>query len=355
MKQSTFRLEASNIKENINPYKLVRLDEIRQMESGAYNVDNVDFLMSPNAQRTLDKAIGTTQKQLNVVKGCSGEVGQANFHNYLSVATNISQEKQVVLVADRENKIVTDVIVLKDDFIPVEAFFDFSELFVDYTHAEVEKIERSLHGDMDVRIYFRPSDPEVMSLEKGEDFITNGMYLHWNGFSIEFGNYFIRLVCMNGQTEKIERKESVIFSMKVDSIGKLLELASSKDVLNSGFMLFKEKALEAMSSVVSLRELRRTYELLKCPTIGLPQQIAADIVPYDDYTNHFNNRGIDVTGREKIVKTDLTWWQLYNKLTNFATHTTYLAEDDILRQRIINMAMGFLCNKHDISTYIDYE
>ncbi len=355
MKQETFRLQTSRIKEKMNPHKVVGIDEIRRVEGAVYNVDGADFLMSPGARRKLAGAIGTTRKQLDAVRACSGETGQANFHNYLSVAANMSREKRVVLVADRESRIVTDVIVLREEFIPVDTFFDFAGMFALKVNAEVEKIERSLQGDMDIRVYFRPAEPAIESLAEGEDFITNGMYLHWNGFSIEFGNYFIRLVCMNGQTERIEQKESVIFGMKADGVGRLLELASSEDMSNRGFAWFKKKALEAMSCPVSLRELGRVREMLKCRGAGLSPQAAANVVPYDDCAAHFKNRGIDVTGREHLVKTGLTWWQLYNKLTDFATHTADLAQDDILRGRIANLATGFLGAEHDIHNYVEYE
>ncbi len=355
MELTAFRQQASAVKKGISPYKIIRLDELNRVEEDVYSMGGVDVRLTPRAQLSLDSAIGTTEKQLKIVKGCSGNQGQANFHNYLSVASNIFQEKQIVLIADKESRTVTDVIVPKEEFIPVEAFFDFTEMFVDYTHTEVEKMERSLEGDMDIHVYLQPSNPKVVSLGKGEDFIPDAMYLRWNGTSIELGNYFIRLVCTNGQTMRIDRKEAVIYSMKQEGVGKLLELASSGEIMGKGFLQFREKALEAMGTAVSLRELRTAYSELKGPGIGLPMQVAASIAPYQACKTHFNRRGISVAGREKRVKTDLTWWRFYNNLTNFATHTDCLAPDDNTRGRIIRMAMRRICDIHDIKTYVEYE
>lgn len=355
MELTTFRQRVSVTKNGISPYKIIRLDELRRVEEDVYSVDGVDVRFTPKAQRSLIKVVGTSKRQLETVKKCSGEAGRANFQNYLTVAANISQERQVVLVADKASRIVTDVIVPVEEFIPAEAFFDFTELFVEHTHTEVEKIERSLQGDMDIRVYFKPSNPIVMSLGEGEDFITNGMYLQWNGSSIVLGNYFVRLVCMNGQTMQIHNRTSVLYSMKQKGVDGLLAMASSNELITMGFMKFKEEALEAMSTIMSLWELGRIYELLTTPEIELPAPLAASIVPYHEKKEHFMHRGIDVAGREKLVKTDVTWWQLYNKLTNFATHTTELAPDDIVRGRIIKLAMLFIGVKHNIENYIEYE
>lgn len=76
----------------------------------------------PKAQQRLIRAIGTNKEQLKSVKGLSGDVGQANFSNYLTVAKNMIEEKQVVLMADKQSHVISNIIIPKKDFIPVDGF-----------------------------------------------------------------------------------------------------------------------------------------------------------------------------------------------------------------------------------------
>ncbi len=138
-------------------------------------------------------------------------------------------------------------------------------------------------------------------------------------------------------------------------LDKLLKLASSRETFAGGFHKFEEKALEACSTAVSLRELGLVNAGLRGPLIGLSPKVAAGIAPYEECRKHLFERGINVKGIEKQVKTGLTWWQLFNRLTEFATHSPCLAPDDILRGVIMKKAMSSLYAKHDIINYIEYD
>ncbi len=354
MELSGFRQEREAIESGILPYKIVRLDEVKQVENNVFTIGDTDVELTAHAQKVLNRAVGTTAEQLKMVKKCSGDSGQANFRNYLSVAKTMSEEKQVVLIADPESKKISNVIIPKEDFIPAGAFFDFAEMFVDSTDTRVEKIERSLHGNMDVRIFLQPSQPDVQSFHKGEDFITNGLYLHWNGASIELGSYFLRLVCLNGATVRSQRRENILYTLAPETAEKMIKIACDHDVRQYTFERFRVNALEAMRTTVSLKELRVVYGMLKGHGMMLPEEIASAVVPYNGYLEHFEKMGVDVKQKMNLVKTDINWWELYNRLTRFATHNTFMKPNDIARSHINTVAAELLYDNHDIKNYIEY-
>ncbi len=354
LSESDFRMQRDAAKAALYPHKIVRLDEIEQVEDNVFSIRDVDVTLSDIAQIQLNRAIGTNEKQLKMVRDFSGNVGEANFRNYLSVAKNQKDAKEIVLIASPSEQVVTDVIIPKHDFIPIDTFFDFAEMLMDGNNIRPERVRYSRNGIMDVMIYMQSETPVIQAFAPNEDFITDGSYLRWTGYSIEFGNYFVRLICTNGQTQEINESRSRIYTLQGEDVNRMMKLAMSKETIANGFIRFQRLALEAMDTQVSLRELGHLYRGLIGQKVQLSIESANEIAPYNDMVNYFETRGTDITGREQLIKTNLSWWQLYNNLTQFATHTDLLAEDDIRRTAIHQMAMQGLASKHDIKNYIEY-
>ncbi len=353
MELTEFRMRRNIITRHIAPHKLIRLDEIQQVANNVYEVDKLDLELTPEAQRQLIRAIGTNKEQLKTVKGLSGDVGQANFSNYLTVAKNMVEEKQVVLMADKQSRVISNIIIPKKDFIPVDDFFDFAEMFIDSTGFEVEKLESSTTNEMDIVIYLQNKNPRILQFAPQEEFISNGAYLHWNGISIEIGNYYVRLLCTNGQTQSIRHKDASIFTLQEADVSRLLQTATTEEVMMAGFHAFQAKALEAMDTQVSLRELGNVHSYLQGGRLSLTDQVASIITGYEDNIKAFEARHLTVKGRESRVKTNVSWWQLYNKMTEFASHSDVLEQEDVRRNIIFNYAMGQLFSTHDIISYIE--
>ncbi len=348
-----FKRQRATITNDMAPHKMVRLDEIRQVDKEVFSVDDTDVIFSPRAQKKLMHAIGTNRTQLKSVRGLSGDEGQTNFSNYLTVAKNMEGSKNVVLMADRDEKIVTNIIVPKKDFIPVDDFFDFAELFIDSTSFEIESIQYSNFYEMDVVMYMQNRDPQIVKFAPDEEFISNGAYLHWDGVSIEVGSYYVRLVCTNGQTSQIRHRDARIFTIQEADVRRILAAATSDRVLMSGFEDFRQKVYDAMQTKVSLRELTGVHKFLTRGRLALPAEVVAPITMLEDNRRRFEARGVHMAGNEERIKTDVGWWELYNRLTAFATYNTIMEPHDIRRNTIASYAMTQLMKDHDIISYIE--
>lgn len=352
MDLQSFRQKRQQCREQISPHKIVRLDELRQVEDTLFEIDGQDITLGRAAIRTLTREIGSSARQIDTVRGASGTGGVANFRNYLSAAQGMMCERQAVLLADPAKKEVVDIIIPKKDFMPIDQFFDFAEFFMDDTDAYPEKVEASLAGEMNVVVYLQSNHPETASFALGEDFISNGLFLKWTGDSVSVGNYFIRLVCSNGQTRQENRQLTTAYTLSANDANRLVQQARSPQMLEHNVELFKQRVLTAQDTFASLRELRGSWSWLH-ENLALADEAVGEIVPYTEYEQHFASRGVNTKQLEAQIKTDITIWQLFNRLTQFATHTTLLAPDDVKRNDIGNMAFNLLIAKHDITNYIE--
>lgn len=353
MDLQSFRQKRQQYREQIFPHKIVRLDELRQVDDTLFEIDGQDITLGRGAIRTLTREIGSSARQIDTVRGASGTGGVANFRNYLSAAQGMMCERHAVLLADPGKKEVVDIIIPKKDFMPIDQFFDFAEFFMDATDTYPEKVEASLEGKMDVMVYLQSNHPETTSFAPGEDFISNGLFLKWTGDTVSLGNYFVRLVCSNGNTRQENRQLTTSYTLSTNDVNRLVQQACSQQMQEHNVELFKQRALSAQDSFASLRELRAPWSWLN-KNLTLADEVVSEIVPYTEYEQHFATRGINTKQLEAQIKTDITIWQLFNNLTQFATHTTLLAPDDVKRNDIGNMAFNLLTTKHDITNYIEY-
>lgn len=54
----------------------------------------------------------------------------------------------------------------------------------------------------------------------------------------------------------------------------------------------------------------------------------------------------------KVYKSDINFWQLYNRLTQFASHNEQWTESDNRRNMLMGESMDFLLKKRDITEYV---
>lgn len=288
-----------------------------------------------------------------MVRNASGDVAQVNFRNFLSDASSVVYNKDVVIIASPETRHVVNVLIPRHEFIPPRQFFDFAQLFMDDAGYEFEKMEANSGGRFDIMIYMQSWVPTVRQFAPDEDTITDGAYLRWTGDQIELGNFYTRLVCTNGATDIVARKQSKLQSFTPSEVSRLITLAKSRTLPKIGFQTYEEKALEAMETHCSLAELKSLSHSLTGHNCGISPQTVDSFLPTRQYEKHFAARGIDVKQKARLIKTDLTAWDVFNRLTAFASHTTLLAPEDGARSHILNAASRFLQAERDIKHYIE--
>ena len=118
------------------------------------------------------------------------------------------------------------LVPLIDDFISYDDFMAFTNFFVDELRYEIVNVE-VLSDETEATMYLNPLEPKITKIINSEEFITNGIFLHWSISTIEIGLFYTRLVCINGATEQIKSHASKIHSLTFSNIDFLLKTAKN--------------------------------------------------------------------------------------------------------------------------------
>lgn len=348
----------------ISPYRVVRRDEVEyvgHMDDGVnpssggtsvYRVGGTDILVDANTSRQLDETIGIRPEQRTIVTSASGETGMRNYRNYMTAAGSIARPTVLALLADPRTCTVSDIVPIKEDVIPFDGFFDFMELFMEKNRLVPVKYEIDGNLVKEITVYMDSLDPDVRNIAPDEDFLVNSYFIKWNLGRLELGRYFIRLVCVNGQVQRIVQSESKVFSLQSDALGAFLSLPRRGGYLDKSFDSFSDKALEAMKTRASMSELKSAAQCLQ--KYYVDDQTISSIAPFNDMSSRYANAGFNVVGSAlKEMKSGMNVWELYNNLTEFATHNTMWDTQDSRRGSLQRDALNFLMAKRDIRIYQD--
>jgi hypothetical protein len=236
--------------------------------------------------------------------------------------------------------------------ITAETFFDFAEMFMDKNGYLPKEFERSGTYGNGLTIYMDSVNPMVKQIAPDEDFMTDSLYMRWNQGEVEIGNYFVRLVCVNGQIQKIATPSARTYSLEPTQIGRILNLPSQSNLLESSFESFRRKALTAIDTRASMGEVKYVSKLLDA--YGVDEQTAEVIAPYRRDLQAYADSGHDVShGRANEIMSSRNVWDIYNDLTRFATHNGIWEKDDNRRGGLKAAAVTFLGRERDIRKYVD--
>ena len=177
--------------------------------------------------------------------------------------------------------------------------------------------------------------------------------MKWGLGTVELGRYLERVVCTNGQIVTEEDSISRIYSTNNIAVNALIgTVAVGKDA-DSVFDKFKEKALTAMECRASMAELSIIKD--KLLQVKLNQEQISSINPYFEEIKMYSDRGynLDTTEKKRLAMSSLTVWELYNNVTEFATHTPIWKDTDHRRSILQMEATRFLQRRRDIRRYAD--
>ena len=341
----------SKVLSDRNPYRTVGREQLEYIGGNFYKVDGVEMEVTPEVASDLDAFIGLSRKQAKTVETASGETGIRNFRNYLASANSISRPMRLAIVGDKNTGRITKAVPLKGDLITAEAFFDFAEMFVDRNGYSSRSCMVGSDTGAGFSIVLDSEFPEISTIVDGEDFLTNSIYLKWNPGEIELGHYYERLICSNGQVERIHSRDAVLNSLATEQVNKMLALPDSK-VMSRGFLQFRNVALLAMNTRTSMEELKYVSTFLE--KFGLDAQEVEAVAPYRKELQEYAARGYDID-RNNAATTlaSMTVWNLYNSVTAFASHNDVWSESDSRRMALYEVAVQFLYRDRDIKNYID--
>lgn len=333
------------------PFKVFSKSEIISKGHNRIDLNGRHIEINDQVQREIDRFMGLTSRQIESVNSTFGQKGTRDIRNFFALLDGGSKRSRIALVANAQTKEIIATRTIEKEPISVESFFEFIEMFMDRNGYYPEKIRSGCDGLFGLNIILKPHRKQYGSLDDGDEFFTNGLYFRWNLNEVEGGNYIERLVCTNGQTQEIPYKQGTINDYQPESIKRMLALPDNRQAMRFNVERLYQSAAIARESVASLAEVIYAKQLLIDK--GVDYSIAEEIAPSELLVNKYENAGIKIKKNNCVnCKSDIRFWDLYNNLTQFATHTTLWKEDDLRRDDLMKESFSFLTRSRDIQRYI---
>ena len=341
---------------NQRPYLQFQLKDLRFLEKTS-NGDSIisvkgnELIAPQNVIAGLDKQSGLSVRQMLTVYNAGGEDSVRDIRNYLSSAKAVTSHKSYVIYVDPTTRVAERVLPVLGSVISLEAFFMLAEMFMNQHNLLPEAFEYSSFWDCNVTLRMAYQVPDVQSLRRGEEFELSGYYMRWTGNQIELGLYLLRLVCSNGQTRQLGRSTGFrIVSLDAKDVDTLLRVPNSKPLINGSLDEFRHDAGLAMATPASMAELKSVRKMLL--DMAIPEQECERIAPYEADLNAYKQKGFDHIDPKNTVSSVNTW-DLYNRLTSFATHTDMWTPNALARDLLLHNAEAFLGKQRDIKSYVN--
>lgn len=351
MDYQNYQAQKQKILESQFPYKVLEKGEIVNKGDNVLNIGGMDVPMTAGVQLAIDRFMGVAPRQVKAVEKSFSSKGSRDLRNFFALAGNVDNPQRIALIANPETRRIEGARTLRNEAITPEAFFDFAEMFMDRNGFYAESIRGGSNGIFGIDITLKPQHEEFGGFGPDDEFLKNGMYLHWNLGGIEAGSYIERLVCTNGATRTLPQKEGVIYELQPASVEKLLTIPDNKKLMSINWEKHIENAIIARSTVASLAEVQTANKLLK--TTGVEPDIVEQIAPIAMLLEMYATAGRKISlNQMKVYKSDINFWQLYNRLTHFASHNEQWTESDNRRNMLMGESMDFLLKKRDITEYV---
>lgn len=351
MTSSEFFSQKTKFLKEQEPYLILSKEELIAEVDNYYRIGDTSILVSDGAQCQIDELIGLSQCQRKGIKETYGADAITNFRNSIAMANCINKPKRFALVANSQENIVDGVVPLKDQAIPMESFFELLEMFLDKHSYEVKALESSRNGVYGLTVRLNPIHPQYDAFFGNDEFLTNGYYVKWNLGEMEVGNYYVRLVCANGAVETTHHSLSRINNINDIKINEFMLSPSNSMIIKHNIDRMKKIAHQSSQTMASLSEIKWGQRLLT--RHGVPENLAEQLMPYNQLLSQYKEHGFSNHFQQTNTKSNIVMWDLYNNLTEFATHTPLWSDNDNRRSSLMQQSVALLQKKRDIQPYLD--
>lgn len=330
-------------------YRELEAKEIVALTENHYKVGNVTFEADSIFTKVIDNFAGIKIHQSQIALDSYGDRGVTNLRNFFGQAIT-KKDKRIVLTVNTNTKSIVEVTPIRGRMITPNVFFDFAEMFMDKNQYLPENVEFAQESFNRISILMKPINEQFMEFSKGDEFMSNGIYLTWTPGEVGMGNYYKRLVCSNGTTQISRHTMTKASSPSIKEFERLLNFTPQSAPFKQNIEHMLMCARIAKKTPASVHELGVAANVLE--KHGLEVEDASRIIPYTQTKKMYENAGFLMDAEHMTqAKSDKTLWELFNMLTYFATHNKVWAPQDIRRSLLMESSMNLLMRKPDIKEY----
>ena len=330
------------------PFIVMDKNELIAEGENFYNIRGLSVMVSSNVQSQLDQLIGLSARQCEGIKQAYGDDAVMNLRNSFAMANCVVHPKKFALIANSAKHMVDGIVPLEEEAIPMRSFFDVVETLADKHGYEIDQIQCSTSAMYGIVVRLMPVFPQHDAPFGNDEFVTNGLYLIWNLGEIELGNYYLRLVCTNGQMQL--SKNALNRLHRIDD-RKMAEIINSPrlKLIARNWNSFKNAVITANNTTASLSEVHYGKKLLL--RHGTPEDLAEQLMPYSRLLEMYGTIGLHVPAKQ--AKSDINMYDLFNRLTDFASHNQLWQQTDNRSSSLMQQSVQLLLCKRDIQAYYD--
>ena len=248
---------------------------------------------------------------------------------------------------------MVDAVPVVDTIISPRQFFNLAEIVI----SKYDLVPSQYFGDPSERgkftLILKSRESNILTFAPDEDFDCGSCFLEWDLGSVSCGIMVIRKVCTNGQIARVPRNMGTIHNLSTESVNRFLEVLKKilTPATSTPILLFKKKALSAMTTRASLCEMASVYEALT-DDFGISELEAQRIAPIDANEKAYAQMGyVDLDLKNTL--SNMNVWGLYNNMTEYASHTQSWGPHDGKRTQLMETALGFLNGPRDIKPQLD--
>lgn len=334
------------------PFCTVTPQELISTGEHTYMVNGLELTVEPEVCRLLDSFIGLSEQQAKAVGETFGSEGIRDLRNYLALSNSIEKAGKIALLANPGTRTVVGATPIRKEAIPVASFFDFLEMFMNKNDYAPEQFYTSEVGAGGVTVSLRPQHAVYDEFAHGDEFMSNGVWFRWNLGEVEAGNYYMRMVCTNGQMARVDNKIARTNQLDASSVHNMLSLPENEGFTQRNLNMMKTNALLAMQTDASVGEVQTANRLLK--RYGVDESVADDIAPCHRLLSSYAAAGYDPKHIAlTMAHSDIKMWELFNRLTAYATHTADWEADDNRRSGLMMESLQLLNRPRDIRQYVN--
>ena len=331
------------------PFIVMDKNELIAEGENFYNIRGLSVMVSSNVQNQLDRLIGLSTRQREGVKQAYGDDAVMNLRNTFAMANCVARPKKFALIANSAERMVDGIVPLDEEAIPMRSFFDVVETLANKHGYEVEQVQGPACAMYGIIVRLMPVRPQHDAPFGNDEFVTNGLYLRWNLGEIELGNYYLRLVCTNGQMQLSENSLERIHSIDNEKIRGIINSPDSPKLSARNWNSFKNAVNTANNTTASLSEVHYGKNLLL--RHGTPENLAEQLMPYSRLLEMYETNGLHIPPKQ--AKSDMNMYDQFNRLTDFASHNRLWQQTDNRSSSLMQQSMQLLLRKRDIQTYYD--
>ena len=321
MKSTNFNDFKNNVLAKKIGRKPVSLSNIRLISDSAVEIDGLALALSPAGFSSLLKIVGISKKLRKNLIVQYGASFADNLVSKLGTAMGDSKSDVILLIDMRKRKVV-NIVTSSESMISNESYLNNVESIISGTNLEIDALTIRDNGGFTVSTVGDKSEWGLMGASNNETF----------KFGLNFDNdpvkgtrlmpYNQRLVCTNG--------------MIGDGFVGVHQLTNDKDSWDSFYhkidvlkkdnfkpIEFNTTLKSVMGADASVAELTNARNLMKANSKVTDIELEK-YAPIDSTLEAYRKNGIDTDNFNKDqrenAKTDVSYWELINGLTDFASH-----------------------------------